>query len=128
MERDEDGKIIRVLDGPKKRDNPLGDPLNDLDSDEDEDDGEAAEEWGGIDEADGEGDRGIFPQLEAQANRPTVKKVRTQSKRETEWLQRLVDKYGDDTKAMARDRKLNPMQQTEADISKRIQKWKGASA
>ncbi|KAI0381736.1 ribosome biogenesis protein Nop16 [Hypomontagnella monticulosa] len=124
VERDENGKIIRVLDGPTK-DNPLNDPLNDLDSDEEEEDGEAAEEWGGIDETDG---TSIFPQLETQANRPTVKKARTQTKREIEWLQRLVDKYGDDTKAMARDRKLNPLQQTEADISRRIKKWKGTSA
>ncbi|KAI1391083.1 ribosome biogenesis protein Nop16 [Hypoxylon trugodes] len=129
VERDENGRIIRVLDGfSKRRDNPLNDPLNDLESgsDEDEEDEEEAEEWGGIEETGA--DTGIFSQLESEANRPVIKKVRTQSKREIEWLQGLVDKYGDDTKAMARDRKLNPMQQTEADISKRIRKWKGTSA
>ncbi|KAI0129204.1 ribosome biogenesis protein Nop16 [Hypoxylon sp. NC0597] len=127
VERDENGKIIRVLDGSKpKRDNPLNDPLNDLESDSDEDEEEAAEEWGGIEET--EGDAGIVPQLVTEASRPVVKKVRTQTKREIEWLQRLVDKYGDDTKAMARDRKLNPMQQTEADITRRIKKWKGTAA
>ncbi|KAI1138879.1 ribosome biogenesis protein Nop16 [Hypoxylon sp. FL0543] len=127
VERDENGRIIRVLDGSKsKKDNPLNDPLNDLDSDSNEDEEEEdAEEWGGIEEA--EGHAGIVPQLESEANRPVVKKVRTQTKREIEWLQRLVEKYGDDTQAMARDRKLNPMQQTEADIARRIKKWKSAS-
>lgn len=127
VERDENGKIIRVLDGKPENNNPLNDPLNDLDSDEEEyEDMEEAEEWDGIEE-DMEGS-GIVPQLETEANRPTVKKKKTQSSREKEWLQRLVEKHGDDTKAMARDRKLNPMQQTEADISRRIKKWKGVSA
>ncbi|KAI1103528.1 ribosome biogenesis protein Nop16 [Jackrogersella minutella] len=117
VERDENGRIIRVLDGFMSKDNPLNDPLNDLESDDDEDEEEAAEEWDG----------GIVPELETQANRPVIKKSRTQPKREIEWLQRLVEKYGDDTKAMSRDRKLNPMQQTEADITRRIKKWKGTS-
>ncbi|KAI1215014.1 ribosome biogenesis protein Nop16 [Annulohypoxylon truncatum] len=125
VERDEKGRIVRVLDGSKSKDNPLNDPLNDLDSDDDMDDEEAAEEWEGIDEA--EDGTGIFPELETQANQPIAKKAKTQSKREVEWLQRLVEKYGDDTKAMARDRKLNPMQQTEADIARRIKKLKGRS-
>ncbi|KAI1449839.1 ribosome biogenesis protein Nop16 [Annulohypoxylon stygium] len=125
VERDENGRIVRVLDG-KGKDNPLNDPLNDLDSDDDMDDEEAAEEWEGIDEV--EDGTGIFPELESQANRPVAKKVTTQTKREVEWLQRLIEKYGDDTKAMARDRKLNPMQQTAADISRRIKKMKARSA
>ncbi|KAI0897877.1 ribosome biogenesis protein Nop16 [Annulohypoxylon nitens] len=125
VERDENGRIVRVLDG-KGKDNPLNDPLNDLDSDDDMDDEEAAEEWEGIDEV--EDGTGIFPELESQANRPVTKKVTTQTKREVEWLQRLIGKYGDDTKAMARDRKLNPMQQTAADISRRIKKMKARSA
>ncbi|KAI1377287.1 ribosome biogenesis protein Nop16 [Hypoxylon crocopeplum] len=128
VERDEKGRIVRLLDGKDKQDNPLNDPLNDLDSDDDEDmeeKEEPAEEWDGIEEA--EGDAGIVPQLEIQANRPVIKKKRTQTKREIEWLQSLVDKYGDDTKAMTRDRKLNPMQQTETDIARRIKKWKSSS-
>lgn len=130
MERDENGKIVRVLHGEeksKKRENPLNDPLNDLDSEDDEAEDEDMEEWDGIEEETREEGSGIFPQLEAEANRPTIRKKKTQSSREKEWLQRLVEKYGDDTKAMARDRKLNPMQQTEADIAKRIKKWKGTS-
>ncbi|OTA98627.1 hypothetical protein M426DRAFT_107446 [Hypoxylon sp. CI-4A] len=124
VERDENGRIIRILDRPKE--NPLNDLLNDLDSDEDEDEDMDGEEWGGIGET--EDGHGIVPQLESQATRPLTKRVRTQSKREAEWLQQLVDKYGEDTKAMARDRKLNPMQQTEADITRRIKKWKKPSS
>ncbi|KAI0119611.1 ribosome biogenesis protein Nop16 [Daldinia grandis] len=131
VERDENGKIIRVLDGSKRKDNPLNDPLNDLDSDdeeEDEDDEEeGGEEWGGIEDANGEDDM-IVAQLEDEASRPIVKKPRTLTKRETEWLQSLVDKHGEDAKAMSRDRKLNPMQQTEADIVRRIKKWRRSSA
>lgn len=67
-------------------------------------------------------------QLEDEANRPVEKKPRTASSREAEWLQLLVDRHGDDTAAMARDRKLNPMQQTAADIARRIRKWKKDSA
>ncbi|KAI1503530.1 ribosome biogenesis protein Nop16 [Biscogniauxia marginata] len=138
VERDADGKIVRVLDadagaGAHKRrrdNNPLNDPLVALDSDYSDDDGaaekgeEETEEWGGIDD-DGEDANDIVRQLEAEASRPVEKKPRTQSAREVEWLQRLVGRHGADTRAMARDRRLNPMQQTEADIARRIRKWKG---
>ncbi|KAL7625513.1 Nucleolar protein 16 [Parahypoxylon ruwenzoriense] len=132
VERDASGRIVRVLDGKKHRANPLNDPLNALDSDDDDDDEDARgavgqeeeEEWGGFDEEAG----GIVPQLEREANRPVVKKPRSQSAQEVEWLRSLVDEHGDDTAAMARDRKLNPMQQTEADIARRIGKWKKGSS
>ncbi|KAI2623401.1 ribosome biogenesis protein Nop16 [Xylaria nigripes] len=124
VERDENGKIIRVVSAERKRANPLNDPLAELDTDseaESEAEAEAAEEWGGF-----EGENDVVRQLEEEANRPVEKKPRTQSAREAEWLQMLVDRHGDDTAAMARDRKLNSMQQTAADIAKRIRKWKGA--
>ncbi|KAJ9426529.1 ribosome biogenesis protein Nop16 [Fusarium oxysporum] len=98
VERDADGKIIRILGEAKP--NPLNDPLNDLDNDSE---AEPAEEW-------------------EQSKQPDLPKKRHQSTREKEWLDKLVAKYGDDTVAMARDRKLNPMQQTAADIAKRIRK------
>ncbi|KAI0866110.1 ribosome biogenesis protein Nop16 [Xylaria cubensis] len=125
VERDESGKIIRVIDsGKRKRPNPLNDPLAELDTDsEAEEESENAEEWGGI-EGDEDEQNEIVRQLENEANRPVEKKPRTASSREAEWLQTLVDRYGDDTAAMARDRKLNPMQQTAADIAKRIRKMK----
>lgn len=41
---------------------------------------------------------------------------------EADWLRRITEKYGDDYTRAARDRKLNPMQQTAANIKKRISK------
>ncbi|KAI1310113.1 ribosome biogenesis protein Nop16 [Xylaria venustula] len=126
VERDENGKIVRVVSTEKRRrPNPLNDPLVELDTDsEAESAAEDAEEWGGFE---GEEENEIVRQLEDEANRPVEKKPRTVSTREAEWLQELVDRHGDDTAAMARDRKLNPMQQTAADIARRIRKWKGDS-
>ncbi|KAF4450844.1 hypothetical protein F53441_6067 [Fusarium austroafricanum] len=115
VERDADGKIIRILGEAKP--NPLNDPLNDLDNDSD---AEAAEEWGGIeDDADA---TDVVKTLLEQSRQPDLPKKRHQSTREKEWLDKLVAKYGDDTAAMAKDRKLNPMQQTAADIAKRLRK------
>ncbi|KAI0434693.1 ribosome biogenesis protein Nop16 [Xylaria sp. FL1042] len=124
VERDATGKIIRVIstEKRKKRPNPLNDPLAEFDTDsEAEDAAEDAEEWGGFEAEQNE----IVRQLEEEANRPVEKKPRAASAREVEWLQSLVDRHGDDTAAMARDGKLNPMQQTAADIARRIRKWKG---
>lgn len=142
VERDENGKIIRILDditttttstsssASKKRKapkaNPLNDPLNAFDSDgsdnEDGDEEEEAEEWGGIDEPAELPEGNIIAQLEEEANRPVVKVPRGQSTREREWLGDLVAKHGSNLQAMARDRKLNPMQQTAADIGRRLKK------
>ena len=70
----------------------------------------------------------IITQLEAQAAHEEEmllkKRPRHQSSREEEWITRLVEKHGDDIKAMVRDKKLNPMQQTEGDIGRRLKKWK----
>jgi nucleolar protein 16 len=133
VERDESGKITRVVRAERRRRaNPLNDPLVELDTDseadgdDDDDDDAAVEEWGGF-EGDDE-QTGVVRQLEDEANRPVEKKPRTASAREAEWLQSLVDRHGDDTAAMARDAKLNPMQQTAADIARRIRKWKKESA
>ncbi|RYP00052.1 hypothetical protein DL764_006628 [Monosporascus ibericus] len=144
VERDASGQIVRIIEAStskkgawRAKNNPLNDPLAALDSDCSDSEGEgderdnAVEEWGGIDDDDdndngnGEGKTGkIVQQLEAEANRPVEKKPRTQSQREREWVAELVRRHGDDVRAMARDRALNPMQQTEADIARRIRKWK----
>ncbi|KAI1429537.1 ribosome biogenesis protein Nop16 [Xylaria sp. FL1777] len=125
VERDESGKIVRVISTERKRPNPLNDPLAELDTDSEaepvDEGGEDADEWDGFEQNE------IVRQLEDEANRPVEKKPRTASAREAEWLQRLVDRHGDDTVAMARDGKLNPMQQTAADIARRIRKWRGNS-
>ncbi|KAK4155954.1 ribosome biogenesis protein Nop16 [Chaetomidium leptoderma] len=127
VERDAAGRITRVL-----RDaNPLHDRLNDLDDDTEEQQQQQREqeqqkrydEWSGIREDDGgEGRPEVLRALEREASRPTEKTVRHQSGREVEWLRRLVARHGDDAAAMARDGKLNPMQQTAADIRRRLKK------
>jgi nucleolar protein 16 len=86
-------------------------------------DGEDAgdeEEWDGIKEDGTETD--VVKSLIAQAKAPVEKRVRHLSEREVEWLKRLVERHGDDYQAMFRDRALNPMQQTAADIRRRIEK------
>lgn len=128
VERDASGKIIKIhyegAAGRKPKANPLNDPLRQFDSDssgdEDEDD---EEEWGGVEENEADKPE-VLRLLEEEAARPEEKKPRHQSEQETEWLERLVARHGDDFNAMAWDRKLNPMQQTAADIRRRVKKWK----
>ena len=127
VERDADGKIVRIVrPGQSTAANPLRDPLSQFDTDEeaesDGDDGDDGEEWGGIDNDDDGPRTEVVRQLEEEASRPVEPTVRRQSTREVEWLERLVARHGDDTLAMARDIKLNPMQQTKADIARRLKK------
>lgn len=117
VERDAEGKIVRVHGG-KRRENPLNDLLNEIEDREEEG------EWGGIE--DGEKTE-VVRGLEELASRPEVKRPRHVSEREAEWLERLVGRHGDDYGAMARDMRLNPMQQTGADIARRIRRMKGGS-
>ncbi|KAJ5132375.1 hypothetical protein N7448_006533 [Penicillium atrosanguineum] len=124
VERDpETGNILRVIRDEeqievagRKRNaaNPLNDPLNDIaDNEVDLDAAQASV---------------IVQQLERQADREgqvaKSKKPRYLSEREVEWITRLVEKHGDNLAAMVRDRKLNPMQQTEGDLRRRIDQWK----
>jgi nucleolar protein 16 len=125
VERDpETGKILRVIHDydeievagqKRRRNNPLNDPLNDLSDNEDG-------------PAQAVSSSKVVQQLERQADLEgqgeKAKKPRHQSTREEEWLSGLIEKHGDNIAAMVRDRKLNPMQQTEGDIQKRLNKWK----
>lgn len=121
VERDESGRITRVLH-PETKPNPLGDPLNEL---EEEEDDNAME---GVEDNETEEVNPVVRQLQEQASRVAEKKPRKQSAREKEWCQRLAEKWGTDYKGMMRDRKLNPMQQTEADIKKRVEKWRASES
>ncbi len=67
--------------------------------------------------------RGIIRQLEEQAKFEKKKPPRKQSEREKEWIARSVDKWGKDFKGMSRDMDLNPMQQSEGDIRRRVERW-----
>lgn len=130
VERDpETGKILRVIrkeddqveiGGRKvRRSNPLNDPLDDLSDDEED-----------LTPQEKKSASKIVQQLERQADTEgqAPKKPRHQSKREEEWITRLVERYGDDYQAMARDRKLNPMQQNAGDLRRRISKCKATKA
>jgi nucleolar protein 16 len=126
VERDpETGAILRIIGGQEETDNPLNDPLNELDN-------EDGEEWDGFamvpEQREGEQVNPVIRQLEEAARNGERKAPRKQSQREEEWLERLVAKYGDDYGKMTRDKKLNPMQQTETDIRTRVRKWKASKA
>lgn len=103
----------------KANDNPLNDPLNEVLGEDEE-----MEEWNGFAMVPSErSENPVIRQLEEAARNGARKAPRSQSQREVEWLERLVNKYGDDYGRMSRDPKLNPMQQTAADIKKRVKKW-----
>jgi nucleolar protein 16 len=108
---------IEVAGQKRRRNNPLNDPLNDLSDNED---------------APAISGSKVVQQLERQADMEgqgeKAKKPRHLSTREGEWVSRLIEKHGDNISAMVRDRKLNPMQQTEGDIRRRINKWKKSQA
>ncbi|KAK1655544.1 ribosome biogenesis protein Nop16 [Colletotrichum phormii] len=121
VERDADGKIIKIHYNSAKRSNPLNDPLNALEESDDDNENEG-EEWGGIDD---ESRPEVIRLLEKEAAMPEIKKPRHISSQEKEWLERLIAKHGDDYEAMVRDRKLNPMQQTRGDIARRVKRFTG---
>lgn len=110
---DEDDDHIEVAGRHLSRKNPLNDPLSEVET--------------GNGENNMLADSVIVQQLERQADQEgktvRAKKPRFQSSREGEWAQRLIEKHGDDFTAMARDRKLNPMQQSIGDLRRRITKW-----
>ena len=107
------GAIVSVQREKSERENPLGDPLNEIDELEEEEEEVV------------EGDRrGVVPELEEQAKYSKPKRPRMQSQREREWIQRLVERWGDDWGGMVRDRKLNPQQQSEGDLKRRVGIWK----
>ena len=67
---------------------------------------------------------GIVRALEEQASMEIKERPRQQSRREKEWLTELVEKYGENYSRMVMDRKLNPYQQSEGDLRRRIKRWK----
>ena len=116
IERDSDGKILRVLHDRIQKTNPLDDPLNELASDPED---EAVTLKAKTD---------IVRRLEEQASNVAPKQPRKQSTRESEWVAQLVAKHGDDYGKMVRDRRLNPMQQSEGDLKRRVRRWRESRA
>ncbi|KAF2709876.1 nucleolar protein 16 [Pleomassaria siparia CBS 279.74] len=119
VERDpETGAILRVINDPfALNDNPLNDPINEVMDEE-------KEEWNAFAMVpEGQTDNPVIRALEEAARNGVKKAPRKQSEREEEWIEKLVNKYGDDYGKMTRDRKLNPFQQSEGDIRRRAKKW-----
>ena len=113
VQRDpETGRILRVIHEPLKEPNPLNDPLNEILNDE----GDGREDTTTT--------HGIIRELEEQASLEVKKRPRQQSERETEWISDLVQRHGNDVMAMVRDKKLNPYQQTEGDLRRRVKRWR----
>jgi len=121
IERDpETGAILRVIEDPNSKPNPLNDPLNDLEESD-------PEEWQGFDNPKLPkklANTPVISELEEVASRGIRKAPRHPSAREGEWIETLVSKYGGDYARMARDMKLNPMQQSEGNIKKRVKRWR----
>ncbi|WPH02415.1 Hypothetical protein R9X50_00527900 [Acrodontium crateriforme] len=132
IERDpKTGAILRVIDDglKKKKPNPLNDPLNDLDSDDDEeqksDEGfnQHASNIEGR-QPSGTAKTDVVAQLEQAASRCAPKFKAKQSEGERAFIEELLQKYGEDYTKMARDTKINYMQRSEGDLKKRVKKWK----
>ncbi|EMC99203.1 hypothetical protein BAUCODRAFT_31538 [Baudoinia panamericana UAMH 10762] len=128
VERDpKTGRIMKIVDsaeGPIKA-NPLNDPLNDIDSDvEDETLGQHADTMGVAESAQGETRSEVVARLEQEARRPAKKYKPKSSDNERAFIAELVGKYGEDYAAMARDLKINYMQRSEGDLKRRIKKWR----
>lgn len=133
IERDpETGRILRVLDGSAMKANPLNDPLNELDSDSEDDEepswaslrnqhgvvGPSDVQDGGEDEVKTE----VVKALEGQAKKGTRYKHK-QSPGEQDFIRKLIEKHGDDYGKMARDHKINYMQRSEGDLKRRVKLW-----
>ncbi|KAF2462177.1 ribosome biogenesis protein Nop16 [Lineolata rhizophorae] len=68
--------------------------------------------------------RDVLRKLEMRAASGVRKKPRHQSEREKAWCEALVERHGEDYRAMFWDRELNVWQQSEGDIKRRVKKWK----
>lgn len=136
----ETGAILEVLDGQEQgvgRANPLGDPLNDLDSSDDDEGAEEQASWARLANQHGniaedqyiergtDAKTDVVKQLEARASRPAAKHRRKMTENERAFVEELVRKYGEEDYArMSRDLKINYMQRSEGDIRKRVLRWK----
>jgi nucleolar protein 16 len=131
IERDpETGKILRVIDEKLPKANPLNDPLNELESDSEDDTGifSLRNQHDAVvkkpSSAHSTAVTDTVKQLEAEASRPVTKYKRKQPDGEREFIEDLVRKYGDDIGKMAQDTKINYMQRSEGDLKKRIKRWR----
>ena len=102
--RDEDGKIIQVV-REGEREKLAGDLLDDT-SDEDVE----------VKTKDTE----VVRQLEEQSRMVPRRRKRKMGRGEREWIERLVERWGDDFEGMSRDKSLNPMLNSPSDLKKKV--------
>lgn len=122
--RDEEGNVVEVIeDRPRRAQTVWGQALN---SDDEEEEGEEEQEEENEEEdadedededEDREEEGEVVKKLQAlsDAKAPVP---RFTSVAERTWLQRLVDRYGDDIEGMAHDKRDNVWQKTAGDIKK----------
>ena len=124
-------KVERVWAGRRLVDE-LGSGDDDEEEDQKDDGGEGGGNTqhdltvnnGGVTSSANDGGRVVSQLAELASMDGEKKRPRKQSRREEEWVERLVEKYGDDVGKMVRDRKLNPMQQSHGDVAKRVKIWR----
>uniref|UniRef100_A0A060T525 Nucleolar protein 16 n=1 Tax=Blastobotrys adeninivorans TaxID=409370 RepID=A0A060T525_BLAAD len=107
-----EGKIVRDEDGNIR-----------VEYSEDEE-MDSDEEWHGF-EDDDTPKTDVVKKLEEMA-KTGYSKPHVQSDRETDWVEQLIQKHGDDYDAMFWDKKLNIYQQSRGDLKRRVYKWKKA--
>ncbi len=146
--RDENGNVVKVVheggeNGGKRKvervwaGRRLVDELGSGDDDDEEEDQEddvgglggntqhdLTVNNGGVTPSANDGGRVVSQLAQLASLEGEKKRPRKQSRREEEWVERLVEKYGDDVGKMVRDRKLNPMQQSHGDIARRVKIWR----
>ena len=72
--------------------------------------------------------RNLIVELLDIAAQPSIPNIRHASTLESQWLQNLIDKYGDNYDKMMWDKELNPMQHTPAQLARKIKKWRETTA
>ncbi|OZJ05531.1 hypothetical protein BZG36_01923, partial [Bifiguratus adelaidae] len=101
IERDEEGNVVRVIVGKEKPfDEMIEEPVAHVEAKTD-----------------------VVKALEAQAAN-VLKVERTQSGFEKQWIEKLIEKHGNDYEAMFWDKKLNVYQQTAAQLKRKIAQYK----
>ncbi|GME89478.1 hypothetical protein B5S28_g1314 [[Candida] boidinii] len=102
--RDEDGKVTKIIYGTKKQTKKQPKKVEEVEKPKTE----------------------VVRQLEELANSRVVRE-RHLSERETEWIEKLYNKYGDNYMKMQWDKKLNPFQHSAGNLKKRVIKWKNSN-
>lgn len=100
IQRDDEGNVVRIIVGEEKSHDEILD----------------------AEVAPVEAKTDVVRALEEQAAN-AFHREKHQSEFETDWIQKLINKHGDDYKAMFWDKELNVYQQTAAQLKKKCQKY-----